>query len=329
MPNLFKHNSTGSEDNSIFKGDWAINLKEHGGGPTGTTGFYNGVDIPAGGYAIYGPGNHVRIAANAAELLFIITKIGGDGSSLEAALEWAAATDTVAVVDRQHANIITDGLILNMDTQYTASYPRSGQSIYDLSGNSHDGTLFNSPTWNGSSIEYDGVDDKIATNLFRTTWHEQPFTLSAWFMWKDGGARNNHSFFELSRGGGSDWGLVSVQRTQKFYFYWVGPGGGDGHVVESNLIQDNVPLNLTIRFDGNGSSIQQDLYNGTKIYLNGVEVPHSNLGSAAISSLGRLFIGANQYPFKGEMYNFRFWDRELSQTEINHNFEAERTRFGI
>ncbi len=50
MPNRFKFNSTGTENNSIFTGDWAIDVRNYGGGPSSTTGFYNGTSIPTGSF---------------------------------------------------------------------------------------------------------------------------------------------------------------------------------------------------------------------------------------------------------------------------------------
>ena len=77
MPNKFKYNKTGAEANSIFKGNWAIDNTpiNVGGGPSSSTGFYNGANIPAGGYAIYSP-TSVFIANNDAELVGKINSLG-------------------------------------------------------------------------------------------------------------------------------------------------------------------------------------------------------------------------------------------------------------
>ncbi len=50
MPNKFKYGKTGTEANSVIKGSWAIGTTPNniGDGPTSSTGFYNGTDIPSG-----------------------------------------------------------------------------------------------------------------------------------------------------------------------------------------------------------------------------------------------------------------------------------------
>ena len=47
--------------------------------------------------------------------------------------------------------IVTGGLVLNLDAGNPSSYPGSGTTWTDLSGNGNHGTLFNSPTFTSSS----------------------------------------------------------------------------------------------------------------------------------------------------------------------------------
>ena len=57
-------------------------------------------------------------------------------------------------------SIITSGLILNLDAGNVASYPGSGTTWTDLSGNGNNGTLINGPTFNssnGGSILFDAL----------------------------------------------------------------------------------------------------------------------------------------------------------------------------
>ena len=61
--------------------------------------------------------------------------------------------------------IITNGLVLSLDAANNKSYPRSGTTWTDLSGNNNTGTLTNGPTFNAGnqgSIVFDGVDDYIS-----------------------------------------------------------------------------------------------------------------------------------------------------------------------
>ena len=60
--------------------------------------------------------------------------------------------------------IITDGLLLHWDIADKNSYPGSGTTIYDLSGNGYNGTLYNGVGFslaNGGVLTFDGVDDIV------------------------------------------------------------------------------------------------------------------------------------------------------------------------
>jgi hypothetical protein len=71
--------------------------------------------------------------------------------------------------------IVRDGLVLYWDAADINSYPRSGTTIYDLSGNGNNGTLVNGVGFtqvNGGVLTFDGVDDYVISynpNLSATT----------------------------------------------------------------------------------------------------------------------------------------------------------------
>lgn len=82
--------------------------------------------------------------------------------------------------------IVTDGLVFAVDAANTKSYPGSGTTWKDLSGNGNDGTLTNGPTFdsgNGGSIVFDGTDDYISFgNPAEVQFiYTNEFSLEAWF----------------------------------------------------------------------------------------------------------------------------------------------------
>jgi hypothetical protein len=176
------------------------------------------------------------------------------------------------------------------------------------------------------TFEFDGTDDFINTGITSENWAEETFTLEAVVKYN---RTNNHSWFEMSRPDSSTSGFISVTRTNYFYFYWIGPYGGNGHAVNSSLIVPDEYIHIAITFNGVGGNDQEVLYNNTTVYLNGVNSPHESLGSAAISAGGELYFGANQYKMNGEVPLFKYYNRELSAEEVSANFEVIRKRFNI
>ena len=85
-------------------------------------------------------------------------------------------------------SVVTSGLVLALDAGNTKSYPGTGTTWTDLSGNSNTGTLISSPTFssvNGGSLTFNGstnyVDCGNATNLQLYTG-----TIAAWIKASSG-----------------------------------------------------------------------------------------------------------------------------------------------
>lgn len=81
---------------SYFSGDTTHDL-----GPSSLTGFYQGIDAPSGGYAVYGLGGPsgvtVRVAANDTELNTILIQDGATGTTLSQNTAWANSTGLVLI----------------------------------------------------------------------------------------------------------------------------------------------------------------------------------------------------------------------------------------
>lgn len=66
-----------------------------------------------------------------------------------------------------YGNIVKDGLVLNLDAAKKDSYPGSGTTWFDISGNGNHFTLYNGvgfSTANGGSLTFDGTNDYAASN---------------------------------------------------------------------------------------------------------------------------------------------------------------------
>jgi len=230
-----------------------------------------------------------------------------------------------------YGQIVTDGLVLYLNAADSQSYPGTGTTWFDLSGNGNDGTLTNGPTFdsgNKGSIVFDGVNDRITTPILYDTWHTHNWTLDAWLKYDN--VQSDDAFFEMSRVSTSgNWGLNTVTRAGNLYFYWVGTSGA-GHVLSSSEISNGNLFNISITFNApGGTPSQSDLYNNTTTYINGQLVSHIAAGSASITSAGQLTIGGVLYPFQGNIYSFKYYERVVSPQEILQNYNATKSRFNL
>jgi len=226
--------------------------------------------------------------------------------------------------------IVTDGLVFAVDAANTKSYPGSGTTWKDLSGNGNDGTLTNGPTFdsgNGGSIVFDRSDDVVETPVIYDTWHQHDWTINAWFKYNN--ANIDNGFFEMTKNGVDSWGLSTVPRAGKLFIFWVS-STSSGHNLVSQQIATNNIINVTITFSSpGGTPTSNDLYNNTKTFINGEEITHSAGGGANVSSSGKLLVGSDAYKFGGNMYAFHYYEKTLSSKGVLQNYNALKSRFGL
>ena len=164
MANSIKYN-TGTEASALRMGNFHMGVGNVSKGPTSTTGYYSAVNPPPGGYTIYvhnkNIGPSIQIASNDAELIRITNTIASASyTTINECFQYFNGQTDKMVVNSPINSIVTDGLVLILDAGIIPSYPKSGTSWKDLSGEDIDGTLYNGPVFNSNGfLEFDGVDD--------------------------------------------------------------------------------------------------------------------------------------------------------------------------
>ena len=230
-------------------------------------------------------------------------------------------------------SIVTNGLVLNLDAGNSASYPGTGTTWFDLSGNGRNGTLVNGVGFNsanGGALSFDGVNDYVNfTDKPEFTFTDAKFSLEIFFIYI------NKTDIDNSIIGKRDYGFT--QREYNFYMYE--PGSTP---ILRFIISSNLTANWTIV---ESSSIQKNTWYHAvatsdagvgRIYLNGVlNATNNSMNSSIINGTSPLTIGnafnsgsALQY-FNGSIPLARIYNRALTASEIQQNFNATRGRFGL
>ena len=150
----------GIDTNAINKGNWSIGLDGAGMGPTATTGYNNGIQIPSGGYAIYSSDIDVRIAADDIELVYVLNKLGAgvQPEDVNAAIVWSKG-NSVLVLNDVFSTIATAGLVLNVNAKDITSYVDNKPTINYLAAGLNNRNLVQGDTWNGFATAAVGISD--------------------------------------------------------------------------------------------------------------------------------------------------------------------------
>ena len=334
MPNVIKYSTGATPTGCLRKGNMLIGNNTADYGLT----FFNGIDSPSGGYTIYlnkaSGGPSIYCPANDTQLISITNQIAGTNYTTAAqCLDYFATQTDKIVVNMNYEGIVTDGLLLNLDAGFTTSYPTTGTTWYDISGNNTTGSLVNGPTYTSSysgSIVFDGIDDYVALGT-QTAWNaSNALTMAAWVNISGiGGAPDIGGIItnqDTSYSSTALYAQVYGGDSSKIYItYGVTHPNPNTETYASSLENKNVWLYAvaTRYFDGTNTII--------KIYTNGILKQTSSMpGQQATTSnnwaLGRFYGGRAMI---GNLAISQVYNKELTQAEITQNYNAQKGRFGL
>ena len=207
-------------------------------------------------------------------------------------------------------NVVDSGLVLYLDAGNDISYPGSGTTWYDLSGNVNGGTLVNGVGFtedNGGSLSFDGVDDMgiVPSQNFNAATTQ--FTVSVWkrgshLQLRSNGNGNNLEF-EKTRiqiySNGINYYSSSISSTEWVYSV---------AVIKSATY---VEFFINGTFDTSHTvSIIDDIFNSE------TRLGHRELDTGLIG----------QY-FGGNIAQVSIYNRALTPQEIQQNYNATKYRY--
>jgi len=220
-------------------------------------------------------------------------------------------------------NTVTNGLVLYLDAGNTNSYPGTGTSWRDISGNSNNGTLTNGPTFNsanGGSIVFDGTNDFVVGTIvvpasFTFNCILRPTSLTQFGpefnIWPNypTGDRGWNIFSLTSGGPGSTGAFVGIDVATRW-----SPSD------TTNFLILNTIQNLTFTHE-NGVS---RLYRNGSLFAQKNQTAPINVGQTKYYTLF-----SNPTYGAGNLYTTQFYNRALSATEITQNYNALKGRYGL
>jgi len=228
----------------------------------------------------------------------------------------------------QYANskIVTSGLVLLLDAADKNSYPGSGTTWRDVSGNANIGTLINGPTFdpaNGGSIFTDGVNDWVSTNYFGSA--TDSYTFSAWFK-NDNFSETKYILGRGRDGSGAGWSF-QLQ---------IGTSG-----IAAAYVVPTVPSVVGLGVEATTPILLNKWYHITgvwaagisiKCYINGVLEGTLLTSSTNLrSSTDGWWLGSVTTTLftSGNTAIVQVYNRVLTDAEILQNYNAQKSRFNL
>lgn len=234
--------------------------------------------------------------------------------------------------------IVTDGLVLCLDAASRKSYPGSGTTWFDRSGNGNNGTLVNGVGYNsgnGGSLLLDGLNDHILLpNAGIRNLLSSDCTIEMVLSYSSGVGLIYPTLIGSMIYGTNwtGWRLVFIAATRTLDFT---------HASGSNFNnQSYISFNYVFPDDINKFTHIVCTWvasTGAKnTYINGVLTNSINSSlyafgeyTSGTTKIGALTNDQTDNMFKGRVANTRLYNKALTSQEILQNFNATRGRYGV
>lgn len=231
-------------------------------------------------------------------------------------------------------DIITDGLVFNMDFASLKCYSGSGTAVYDISTSNLTGELgvasasLFAPTFNSSvNNKYFSFNGTTGTRLIRATnstlldtqtpsvevWIKTNATTQSGFWFEKGTVNSQYSLFQESN-----------------TIYWRQNFGTFNQLITTTTA--TAGINTSSWFQVVGTFIT----GSRKLYVNGIlKNSDSQTGTIATNNGGMSigvyggYAGSRGYYYNGDIAIVRVYNKALSDSEVLFNYNALKGRFGL
>jgi hypothetical protein len=224
--------------------------------------------------------------------------------------------------------IVNGGLVLHLDSSNSSSYPGTGTTWTDLSGNNNNGTLNGQMVYsrsNTGTLLLDGNDDfvEFGNNSLLYDAYNYSFTQEFWINMTSGSTLK--TIFRVD-----DWSRISVLMSSTQIQFKIGYDNGS---PQSDTLTYNGSFNFNQWYN---VTIVWSKLSTQKIYVNGSLVADRTpllssypgiTGTSGGANIGRGHTSPYSNPFNGKISVFRHYNRVLSATEVLQNYNATKPRF--
>ena len=214
-------------------------------------------------------------------------------------------------------------IILYYDLSNASCYSGTGSTLVDLSGYGNDGTLVNSPTYNGSDFGGSVTTSRASSQFIKTS-----------------------DSFNLD----SDWTVTVIANVSTSQTYWATMWGNDAYPGVGYWALQTASNNLQVNTSGFGGitytgTVQGSVkvfdftFDGSTIttYINGVSVASGSLTPSTPATDGLYFSarhvnGGGASPtdwMSATFYQMRVYSSALDASTVLSNFNQVKAQYGL
>jgi len=258
-----------------------------------------------------------------------------------------------------YGGIVKDGLVLDLDAAKLDSYPRTGTSWKDISGNGNNGTLTNGPTFNsdnGGNIVFDGSNDyaPISGPNFFTITNPNPsqenksatFNVAPWYPVYDNFTyefvcKPTNTATVVAQSTSGTPGIVGQRYITNANKSTDGQNNGNfvisvgtnaiqvfdhGDAYMPCLLSHTITISTTVNISITVINKQPSLYINGVFIKTGLTSPKTKV---ELSGIGPAVSAGVYGRFSGNISIFKYYNRALSSQEVLQNYNATKGRYEL
>ena len=223
--------------------------------------------------------------------------------------------------------IVTDGLSLCLDAANPKSYPGTGTTWFDISGNGIDSTPKNTPTWNAAGYFVFAATDgfEIASDVQATSIETSGVGMTYEIWFRSTTITGLATARIINRDPSDYWALTINQNAASPQT--LGIYGEPTSQTYASTIDINVWYCVTVTHEISGNVIP---------YLNGIALASTNTYNGGTGSVTPIAMGVDtertvgtNAGFTGDIAIYKMYNKILTVDEVEQNFNAHRARYGI
>ena len=220
------------------------------------------------------------------------------------------------------AKIVTDGLVLCLDAASVKSYPGTGTTWTDLSGNGYNASIVGTNTYTSTDLgkfDYRGtsqVSNYIVMPHAAAQATSGAYTLIFWIQPQSSGTRYFHS---VSDGSNDNYNIMQITTTIQGYLGGSSVSFSNNEWMQLSLVRNGSnTASMYKNIQSSVSSTQPDISNVTT----GGWILNQEQDSVG----GSFSASQNAY---AAFSHITLYDRALTAAEVKQNFNALRGRYSI
>lgn len=222
------------------------------------------------------------------------------------------------------ASFSLSGAMLYLDAGNTASYPGSGTTWYDLSGQGHNATGLTGYSYSSSNLGYISFNGTSGSGALPSGLYNQTYTGKTIFVAGNLTSLSSGAFRCMI---GSNT-ATAANRNFNFYMYCPSTGAYEFHFSAANqgVFSSNLPYTAGNWFTG---AVVQTTAGTATFYFNGTAVNSVSMPFGQYISGNNEYIGAGDNYWYGALPVAAVYSTALTAQQILQNHNSVKTRYGL